>query len=86
MSCKTKVGNDISYCKNYLPQYREKCNYICNINNKTDRLYYNKKYNIFNYCKNYKLEDIFYIIDKNDKFYKTKKASSNRYYLSIKKR
>lgn len=97
-SCKNKCGNDISYCINHMPKFCEKCNYICDPNNKVDRLHYNKKYNIINYCnncsqevyfddycKNYKLEDIFYIIDENDKFYKTKKALSKKTYFDIEK-
>ena len=72
MLYKTKVGNDISYCRKHLPQYCEKCNYICNINDKTDRLYYNKKYNIINHCKNYQ-KIYFILLIKTINFIKQKK-------------
>ena len=98
ISCKTKVGNDISYCIKHMPKVCEKCNHMCDINDKTDRLHYNKKYNIINFCKicandvyfedyceKYKLEHIFYMIDEKEKYYKTKKALSKSLYLNMKR-
>lgn len=93
--CNILCGNDIGYCLTHLPKHCEKCNKIIESNG-YDKLNTNKKNNIENYCNNctqeaffnnyineYTYKDILYIIDENDKFYKTKMALSKKTYLDM---
>lgn len=48
--CKNKCANDIGYCIDHYPDICDKCNHICDKNNKFDKLNNNKYYQIYNLC------------------------------------
>lgn len=97
-TCNIKCGNDVGFCLKHLPKHCENCNYICNSNDKFDKLHSNKKNGIENYCNScaqetyfknfineYNYKDIIHVIDENDKFYKTKLSLAKQTFLDMEK-
>lgn len=50
-NCKNKCSKDVSYCLEHYPELCNKCDWICDSNNKYDKLTTNKFFNMYKLCQ-----------------------------------